>query len=366
MSNWDLMMPGMGLTSIGLAGLVLAYSEIAHTFIDGLHSLVGLTMFIGLIFLAVGILDGGVSTSNRAKATVLVILSISLGFATYALTFNTVSTTGIFAGVLLAIAAPSIIIAYLSMKHPSIVKPISTIFILGSVAGILAFVGFGVYGPSPYLISDDVEIASEITPEITPEIIEEISADLPEFEIAMLEGSAQVDAPDYDPDNAIVTKGHVVVWTNQDSTVHTATSSEDSGDTFDTGLVEAGEQYRLDTASMEPGQYPYVCVVHAWMTSVLVIEEESSVPVSIPQGAAINEAGKIFYDPDVLDVDVGTKVVWTNNDTAVHTVTSIDSDMFDSGIMTADMTFEHVFSEAGEFDYLCMLHPWMTGSVTVG
>ena len=33
-------------------------------------------MFIGLIFLAVGILDGGVSTSNRAKATTLVILSI--------------------------------------------------------------------------------------------------------------------------------------------------------------------------------------------------------------------------------------------------------------------------------------------------
>ena len=78
MSNWDLMMPGMGLTSIGLAGVVISYSGIAHTFIDGMHALTGLTMFIGLIFLAAGILQGGVSTSNKAKATVLVILSISL------------------------------------------------------------------------------------------------------------------------------------------------------------------------------------------------------------------------------------------------------------------------------------------------
>ena len=77
MSNWDLMMPGMGLTSIGLAGVVISYSGIAHTFIDGMHALTGLTMFIGLIFLAAGILQGGVSTSNKAKATVLVILSIS-------------------------------------------------------------------------------------------------------------------------------------------------------------------------------------------------------------------------------------------------------------------------------------------------
>ena len=73
-------MPGMGLTAIGLTGVTIAYSGIAHTFVDGMHALTGLTMFIGLIFLSAGILDGGVSTSNRAKATTLVIISIALGF----------------------------------------------------------------------------------------------------------------------------------------------------------------------------------------------------------------------------------------------------------------------------------------------
>ena len=49
MSNWDLVMPGGGLTAVGMAGIVLSYSGIAHTFIDGMHALSGLLFFVGLI-----------------------------------------------------------------------------------------------------------------------------------------------------------------------------------------------------------------------------------------------------------------------------------------------------------------------------
>ena len=108
MSNWDLLMPGMGLTGVGLAGLILSYAGIAHTFIDGMHALTGLTMFIGLIFTAAGILDGGISTSKRAKITTLVIVAISLGFGLYALaTMNTSDFTLTVVLILLAIALPS-------------------------------------------------------------------------------------------------------------------------------------------------------------------------------------------------------------------------------------------------------------------
>ena len=31
-------MPGAGLTAIGMAGVVVSYSGIAHTFIDGMHA----------------------------------------------------------------------------------------------------------------------------------------------------------------------------------------------------------------------------------------------------------------------------------------------------------------------------------------
>ena len=358
-------MPGMGLTSIGLAGVVLAYAEIAHTFIDGMHALAGLTMFVGLIILAVGILDGGVSTSNRAKATVLVILSISLGFGTYAFTFNTISTSAMFAGILMAIAAPATIIAYISMKHTKFVKPVSVIFILGSVAGIAAFVGFGVIGPSPYLISEEAEIVEE-------EIIEEVPTG-PEFRIAMLEGSAEQGNPDYDPDEARVPQGHVVVWVNEDTVAHTSTSEANFGETFDTSLINGGEEYRLDTTDLAIGEYPYLCIVHPWMVATLIIEEPKEpviAEIGIPDGAGINEPGRIYYDPEIIEVEVGTTVVWTNLDTAAHTVTSgsVDTgvtDLFDSGLMGAAAVYEQTFSEEGRYDYFCILHPWMEGTVIV-
>ncbi len=191
------MMPGMGLTAIGLAGVFISYSEIAHTFIDGMHALTGLTMFFGLIFLAAGILEGGVSTSNKAKATTLVIISISLSFGMVAVAINTISTVPVFVGIMLIIAIPAIVIAYIATNFPTYAKPISVIFILSSVAAIVSYVGFGMVGPSPYLISED----------IIEEIIEEISPIGPVYSISILAGSSEQGNPDYEPDVAKVPKG---------------------------------------------------------------------------------------------------------------------------------------------------------------
>src|SRR5207247_4412002 len=57
-----LMMPGMGLTAIGLAGVILSYMGIANTFLTGMQALSGLTMFVGLVFLSAGILKDRKST----------------------------------------------------------------------------------------------------------------------------------------------------------------------------------------------------------------------------------------------------------------------------------------------------------------
>ena len=256
MSNWDLMMPGMGLTSIGLAGVTVSYAGIAHTFIDGMHALTGLTMFIGLIFLAAGILEGGVSTSNRAKATALVVTAISLSFGTFALVYNTVSTIPLFAGILIAIAFPAIMLAYIVTKMPMYAKPVGAIFALAAAAGIVTFVAFGFVAPG-------AEQAEE--PALTDEPAEEIPSDAPVVVISMLEGSAVPDAPDYDPDPVTVDLGSIIEWVNDDIVVHTATSDADFGETFDSGLLTAGETFRVDTGALGEGQYDYVCIVHPWM-----------------------------------------------------------------------------------------------------
>ena len=356
-------MPGMGLTAIGLAGVTISYSGIAHTFIDGMHALTGLTMFIGLIFLAVGILDGGISTSNKAKATTLVVLGIALSFGVFALaTMNTSAYTITFAGIITAIGFPAIIIAYLAMKHPSIVKPVGSIVAMAAATGIIMWLAFGFVSPDTYMIPQQVMVE---------EAIEEVASGGPIFAIQILEGSAEEGNPDYEPDVTVVTQGYAVEWTNADSDVHTVTSAVDFGETFDSSLMDAGDVFTLDTTNLAIGEYEYLCIVHPWMVATLVIEEpKEAIKVTIPEGAAIPEDDQIFYDPQVIDVTVGTTVTWENVDNTMHTATSGNPDggadgVFDSDIMSAGDKFEFTFTDAGNYDYYCILHPWMVGTVNV-
>ena len=355
-------MPGMGLTAIGLAGVAISYAGWAHTFIDGMHALTGLTMFIGLIFLAAGILDGGISTSNRAKATVLVILSISLGFGMYAFTLNTIESTNILAGLLIAIAFPAIVIAYVAAKMPTRIKPIGTIVALAGATGIITFVAFGFVSPDTYIIAEEI---------VEEEIVEEEITG-PKFSIAVLVNSSVQGNPDYDPDVAYVQKGYVVEWINEDSFAHTVTSSEDVGETFDSGLFNEGETFQLDTNNLELGEYEYYCIVHPWMVSKLIIEEpKEPITVIMPEGAGIQQEGQIYYDPQDIQISVGDTVLWKNDDSAMHTVTSGNSQdgpngVFDSDLMAAGESFEFTFSDTGKEDYYCIVHPWMIGSVEVG
>jgi len=265
MSNWELVMPGGGLTAIGMAGLVTSYSGLAHTFIDGMHALTGLLFFIGLIFLSAGILDGGVSTSNRTKATVLVVISIILCFGAMGFVGSESTTLPTVAGILIMIAVPGIVIAYMATKMPQYVKPVGLIFIFAIGLGITVFVGFGVLGPTGYLL-----------PEVIEESIEEIVQDTPKgeiFAISILAGSAEQGNPDYDPDVSTISKGLVIGWTNDDLVMHTVTSSLDFGETFDSGLLNAGEVFLLDSNKLDIGSYEYMCIVHPWMVASIVIEE---------------------------------------------------------------------------------------------
>jgi len=267
MSNWELVMPGGGLTAIGMAGLVTSYSGLAHTFVDGMHALTGLLFFIGLIFLSAGILDGGISTSNRTKATVLVVISIVLAFGAAAFIGNESTTLPTIAGLLIMITVPGIVIAYMSVKMPQYVKPIGLIFIFAIGLGIATFVGFGVYGPTGYLL-----------PEVIEEAVEEVVQEVPMskiFAISILAGSAEQGNPDYNPDTATISQGFVIEWTNYDEVMHTVTSSLDFGETFDSSILNAGERFLLDSNELDIGSYEYMCVVHPWMVASIVIEESA-------------------------------------------------------------------------------------------
>lgn len=63
-------------------------------------------------------------------------------------------------------------------------------------------------------------------------------------------------------------------------------------------------------------------------------------------------------------VAVGSTVTVTNEDGVSHTWTSED-DVFDSGSLSQGESFSYTFEEAGEYAFVCSIHPGMSGSITV-
>lgn len=92
------------------------------------------------------------------------------------------------------------------------------------------------------------------------------------------------------------------------------------------------------------------------------------VQVSIPVGAG-NPSGAPGYAPDKVTVVIGVNntVKWTNNDTTVHhTVTSVSGNgSLNSGDMGPGATYTYTFTTPGTYDYTCVYHAWMTGTVVV-
>ena len=96
------------------------------------------------------------------------------------------------------------------------------------------------------------------------------------------------------------------------------------------------------------------------------------VKVSLPAGSSVPgcDEKNECYIPFKVTVKPGDTVVWSNDDTAAHTVTSGNpSDgpdgVFDSSLFMAGTTFSTKFDTLGEYNYFCMVHPWMKGSVLV-
>jgi plastocyanin len=222
--------------------------------------------------------------------------------------------------------------------------------------------------------------------------------------IAILAGAAVQGSPDYDPDAAQVPAGNSIVWDNQDTVPHTATSGTgpqdpNSAQLFDTSIVNGGEEstaVQIQGAS-EGQTIPYYCIVHPYMTSELTITAAGQgggggaaqsgnttgggaggaaggggTTLTILEGSSIQ--GSPDYDPDELTVAAGSEVTVTNDDTLPHTVTSGTSPQdpnagqtFDTSLINGgeSATLSLAQVAAGQYDYHCMVHPYMTGKLVV-
>ncbi|MEM2759414.1 MAG: plastocyanin/azurin family copper-binding protein [Nitrososphaerales archaeon] len=379
MADWELLVPGIGLTVLGLAGMALSLAGIAKTFMEGMHAMSALMMFIGMIILAAGILKDGLPRSNQAKAAALVIVGFAATLGAFAVGIAEVPVLVTLTGILFLIIVPAVIIAWAAHKRSPHLKAIAILFSSGSVVGIIAFSIFGYVAPQPI----EAGLLEETKPPEEPEITG------PVVEISIPTGASVPGSKAYDPDDITVAKGTTIIWINNDNVVHTVTSGTieepNFGELFDSGSIRVNGKWSLNTAELEPGTYVYFCTFHPLMTGKFTVsegegiekpiseEKTSAAVVDIVLGAA-NPSNPAFYVPAEITVEVGTTVVWTNSDTAAHTVTSGDvsdpdswGQIFDSGfpLMQPAEKFEFTFKERGEYPYFCQVHPWMVGKVIV-
>ena len=71
----------------------------------------------------------------------------------------------------------------------------------------------------------------------------------------------------YSPKDVTVPVNSIITWANKGSQDHTATS--DSG-AFDSGNLKPGATFKHKFTA--PGEYPYSCVQHAYMTGQVIVQ----------------------------------------------------------------------------------------------
>lgn len=118
-----------------------------------------------------------------------------------------------------------------------------------------------------------------------------------------------------------------------------------------------------------------IAIIFVPLSANLAYAQETYV-INIPTGAASIDAPYFWQsekDGDTsgkITINAQDSVRWENADTAAHTVTSGTpkdgpDGLFDSSLFGPGKDFEYQFKVGGNFDYFCIVHPWMIGVVMV-
>ncbi|MBY0376670.1 cupredoxin family copper-binding protein, partial [Patescibacteria group bacterium] len=70
------------------------------------------------------------------------------------------------------------------------------------------------------------------------------------------------------------------------------------------------------------------------------------------------------FSPSSITIKKGDTVIWTNKDSAPHTVTG-NTGGPSSDTLNKGQSYSFTFNTTGTFPYYCKIHPSMTANVTV-
>jgi plastocyanin len=269
MADWDLLMPGIGLSSIGIVGVLVSLSGIAKTFLDGMHAVSLLTFLIGMIFLSAGIFKDGFPSSRKAKISSFITLGILIIIGLIAAINSSGQTPTIFAyiGIIILISLPAIFVIVGIYRNSPKIKIYLSSFVVAVIIGIISISAIGIQIQNQGSISAENNEQTMAPPEPSSNInINELA------KVNILAGSSAQGNPDYDPDELIVKDSVGIIWVNQDNVPHTVTSLKDDGQSFDSSIIMGNANYTLLLSDLKEKEYEYFCTIHPYMTAKFRIE----------------------------------------------------------------------------------------------
>jgi len=322
MTDWDLMTPGIGLTVIGIVGVGISLSGIAKTFLDGMHAVTLLTMFIGMILLAAGLFKDGFPSSGRAKSATFITLGflVTFGFAAAVTVSTQVPSIFAYIGLMLIISIPATVLAVASYRGAQYLKPMAVIFVGAAIIGGSTFYAFGLVTPKPPEAEEEQEDGAEAPSN-------ETSAAPPPANILpakILAGASAEGNPDFEPDPITIPQGDGVEWVNEDNAPHTVTSSQEG--IFDSGLINPSASWVLNSAEISPAEYEYYCTLHPFMTATLVIssgassQNQTSSGANSSQAAAVNNQSSSLANATISSANNASSGESTNTTSANTTL----------------------------------------------
>jgi plastocyanin len=130
--------------------------------------------------------------------------------------------------------------------------------------------------------------------------------------------------------------------------------------------AEAAAEARAEAAEMAAAD----AAAEMAAAAKAAVPQTHIVETAMGSGAPGCETSNACYLPADITISTGDTVQWDNVDTAAHTVSGGSpadgpSGVFDSSLLMAGGDYSFTFDDAGNYDYFCMVHPWMVGSVTV-
>ncbi|MEK6918709.1 MAG: cupredoxin family copper-binding protein [Nanoarchaeota archaeon] len=95
-----------------------------------------------------------------------------------------------------------------------------------------------------------------------------------------------------------------------------------------------------------------------------IVDNGLDLKPSANQGKNIVIGGQ-KYLPQTLTINKGETIVWVNDDSMQHTVTSDSGSELNSGTIGLGQKYSHTFENAGTYEYHCEFHSSMKGKIIV-